>query len=260
MISTVPPSPPRRIVVGDVHGHYEALVRLLELIGPRTEDGIYFVGDLIDRGAGSAQVIHLVRQEGYHTLIGNHEHLLIQAMQDYHELSESLDLHPWYYSGGMETLASYGGNVERLEEDVRWLRHQPFYCDLGDFWLVHAGVRPHCTIAEQHEHDLCWIRGDFHAIEAPYFADKTIITGHTITFTFPNIEPGSVVQGQGWLDIDTGVYHPRSGWLTALDLDQQQVYQVNAYSQESRILPLATVLQPYPSRRHLTQPIVQLCS
>lgn len=259
MIPTVPSSTSRRIVVGDVHGHYDTLVRLLELINPNTEDGIYFVGDLIDRGAGSAQVINLVRQEGYQTLIGNHEHLLIQAMHDYHELAESLDLHPWFYSGGMETLASYGNNVEQLEEDVRWLQQQPFYYDLGDFWLVHAGVRPHYAIAEQQEHDLCWIRGEFHAIETPYFADKTIVTGHTITFTFPNIEPGYVVQGQGWLDIDTGVYHPRSGWLTALDLDQQQVYQVNAYSQQSRILPLAEVVQTYSNRRNLHTPVSQLC-
>lgn len=247
MIPTANSSAPRRIVVGDVHGHYDTLLRLLALIGPGAQDEVYFVGDLIDRGAGSAQVVELVRREGYHTLIGNHEQLLIQAMADYLEFSESIEYHPWFYSGGMETLESYGRDLDKLEADMRWLYEQPFYYDLGDFWLVHAGVDPDRSVSEQSAHDLCWIRGDFHTIDRPYFADKTIVTGHTITFTLPNIAPGMIAQGPGWLDIDTGAYHPRSGWLTALDLDQQMVYQANAYSSATWISPLADRVQSYKS-------------
>ncbi len=39
----------RRIVIGDVHGHYQGLMQLLEAIAPTAEDQIYFLGDLIDR-------------------------------------------------------------------------------------------------------------------------------------------------------------------------------------------------------------------
>ena len=40
----------RRIVIGDVHGHYDTLVALLDSISPTTNDEVYFLGDLIDRG------------------------------------------------------------------------------------------------------------------------------------------------------------------------------------------------------------------
>jgi serine/threonine protein phosphatase 1 len=72
----------------------------------------------------------------------------------------------------------------------------------------------------------------------PYFKDKLIITGHTITFTLPGIKPGQIAAGVGWLDIDTGAYHPNSGWLTGLDLTQNKVYQVNAKELTVRTLPL----------------------
>ena len=87
-------------------------------------------------------------------------------------------------------------------------------------------------------------------MEKPFFEDKTIVTGHTITFTFPGIEPGQIAQGVGWLDIDTGAYHPKSGWITALDLNQKQVYQVNVFSGVERVRPLLESTSPVlPSAR-----------
>jgi serine/threonine protein phosphatase 1 len=109
---------------------------------------------------------------------------------------------------------------------------------LGDIWLTHAGVDPSKSVTEQTADQLCWIREEFHSIEKPYFPDKLIIIGHTITFTLPGVSPGKLAQGQGWLDIDTGAYHPRSGWLTALDVTNNLVYQVNIFKNYIRALPL----------------------
>jgi serine/threonine protein phosphatase 1 len=82
----------------------------------------------------------------------------------------------------------------------------------------------------------------------PYFADKLIITGHTITFTFPGVQPGQLVSGAGWLDIDTGAYHQNSGWLTGLDVTNKKVYQVNAKKGTRRTLSLEKVaVQVEPS-------------
>ncbi|MEL6131189.1 MAG: serine/threonine protein phosphatase, partial [Cyanobacteria bacterium J06628_4] len=79
----------------------------------------------------------------------------------------------------------------------------------------------------------------FHSHTKPYFSDKLIITGHTITFTLPGIDPGEIAKGPGWLDIDTGAYHPKSGWLTALDVDNAMVYQFNVFHQMLRIRSMA---------------------
>jgi serine/threonine protein phosphatase 1 len=53
-----------------------------------------------------------------------------------------------------------------------------------------------------------------------------------------------LAQGQGWLDIDTGAYHPKSGWLTGFDFTNQTVYQVNVFQRRSRTLPLAEAVTP----------------
>lgn len=232
----MPEATPRRICIGDVHGHYQGLMVLLEAIAPTTADQIYFLGDLIDRGPESAQVVEFVKQSPYACLMGNHELLMLDAFPN-HQISQPA-LQAWLYSGGRETVISYGEPGVAVEH-LEWMRSLPPYLDLGDVWLVHAGVHPHLPIAAQTMEEFCWIRKEFHAMQQPYFSDKLIITGHTITFTLPGIAPGKLAQGCGWLDIDTGAYHPKSGWLTGLDLTNATVYQVNVFQGATRILPLA---------------------
>jgi serine/threonine protein phosphatase 1 len=227
----------RRIFIGDVHGHYDGLMKLLETLAPVPDDEIYFVGDLIDRGPKSAQVIQFVRQQKYICVMGNHEQLLLEAFPEGSRVSQYA-LQAWLQSGGQSTVASYT-DPELLLENIAWLRTLPHYLDLGDLWLVHAGLHPRLPIEAQTTQEYCWIREEFHSTLKPFFPDKLIITGHTITFTLPSVTPGMIARGKGWLDIDTGAYHPKSGWLTALDYTNQQVYQVNVFNRRSRKLPFA---------------------
>lgn len=231
----------RRIVIGDVHGHYDGLMQLLMAIAPSADDQVYFLGDLIDRGPKSFQVVNFVRESGYRCLLGNHEQLLIDSFPNGNIAPNAL--HAWLNSGGQATVSSYD-QPEVLLEHLEWMRSLPTYIDLGDYWLVHAGVHPRLPLSEQSVQELCWIREEFHSSPQPYFANKTIITGHTITFTLPNIPSGAIAQGAGWLGIDTGAYHPKSGWLTALDLTHQQVYQVNVFQNTQRVLPLVEAVVP----------------
>ncbi len=225
----------RQIVIGDVHGHYDGLMRLIEAIAPTSDDGIYFLGDLIDRGAKSAQVLDFVKRSGYVSLLGNHEQMLLEAFPGGKVSTPALQA--WLYSGGQSTVSSYD-KPEHLLEKLDWIRTFPTHVDLGDIWLVHAGVHPGLSLQEQTSHEFCWIRDVFHSTITPYFDDKLIITGHTITFTLPNVSPGQIAKGQGWLDIDTGAYHPKSGWLTAYDATNELIYQVNVFGHSSRMLHL----------------------
>jgi serine/threonine protein phosphatase 1 len=233
---------PRRLFIGDIHGHYDGLKQLWDLIAPTPEDRVYCVGDLIDRGPKSADVVDFVRRHAAGCVRGNHEQLILDAFVD--GKVNLPTLHGWIYSGGQATLASYEGCPETLEDDLNWLRQLPLYIDLGDLWLVHAGVNPALPLGEQSSYEMCWIRETFHSSLTPFFSDKLIITGHTITFTFPKVAPGQIVAGRGWLDIDTGVYHPRSGWLTALDWDNQLVYQVNVFEPLTRIRSCQEAITP----------------
>ncbi len=235
----------RRIFIGDIHGHYEALMLLLEGIAPNPSDQVYFVGDLIDRGPQSAQVVDFVMRSPYQCILGNHEQMLLEVMAN----NQAADFRQaWLYSGGKATLDSYKTGRVTLDH-IDWLRSLPTHLDLGDVWLVHAGLDPRLPLHEQSAEQFCWIRDEFHSISEPFFADKLIIAGHTITFTIPGVMPGKLAQGAGWLDIDTGAYHRQSGWLTGLDLSNEQVYQVHVRQQRLRQLPLAeAVVQVNPAR------------
>ncbi|MBE9097309.1 metallophosphoesterase family protein [Tychonema sp. LEGE 07203] len=244
----------RRIVIGDVHGHYDGLMLLLEALAPSSKDRIYFLGDLIDRGPKSAQVLDFVQHSPYQTLLGNHEQLMLEALSGSHVDMRAWQ--SWLCSGGDATVASYRDTGMMPYKHLDWLRSLPTYIDLGDIWLVHAGVHPAMPISEQSSEQLCWIRKEFHTISKPYFPNKLIITGHTITFTFEGVRPGELVRGQGWLDIDTGAYHPKSGWLTAFDLNYRRVYQVNVFNNQVRIVPFDEVVrQLYPQISRPKTPI-----
>ncbi|NEQ97153.1 MAG: serine/threonine protein phosphatase [Cyanothece sp. SIO2G6] len=227
-------------------------MRLLDAIAPTEADQVYFLGDLIDRGPGSAQVLQFVQSSGYTSLLGNHEQLLLDSFPNGQRHDPAF--HAWLYSGGQSTLASYE-DLRVLSGQLEWLRTLPTHLDLGNIWLAHAGVHPGLPIEEQTAQEFCWIRDPFHSCTRPYFADKLILTGHTITFTFPNVPPGSVVKGTGWLDIDTGAYHPKSGWLSALEittnarltdqiLAEQTMYQVNVFKQKRRSCSLGELMVP----------------
>jgi serine/threonine protein phosphatase 1 len=244
---------PRRIIIGDVHGYYQGLMLLLKEIAPTSEDQVYFLGDLIDRGPQSAQVVNFVRENNYPCLMGNHEQMLLSVMNN--NCNSNQTLQAWLYSGGQATITSYQA-AKIPQEHLDWFANLPTYIDLGDVWLTHAGVDPKKSVSEQTSEELCWIRDEFHSMELPYFTEKLIIVGHTITFTLPGVAPGQLASGQGWLDIDTGAYHPRSGWLTGLDITNNLVYQANVFSSSVRTLPLAkavTKVEPKEikvSRRH----------
>ncbi|MEO0836170.1 MAG: metallophosphoesterase family protein [Cyanobacteria bacterium J06642_3] len=245
------PTKNRRIVIGDVHGHYDTLIALLDAISPTSEDEVYFLGDLIDRGPKSAQVVDLVMRNQFNCLRGNHEEMLLDVVGT-GEVSIEL-YQSWLYSGGHATVDSYDSKIP--QEHIDWIKNLPLYLDLGDYWLVHAGVDPKIPLAQQCADQFCWIREDFHCCDQAFFENKKIIiTGHTITFTLPGVKPGQIAAGKGWLDIETGAYHHNSGWMTAVDLNQHKVYQANTFDGRIRIMPLRKAIakvdfSKVPSRR-----------
>ncbi|MBE9223275.1 serine/threonine protein phosphatase [Cyanobacterium stanieri LEGE 03274] len=215
----------RRFVIGDVHGHFQALLGLLRAIAPTPEDEIYFLGDLIDRGEDSAKVVNFVMENNYQCILGNHEAMLLQSFTP--KGLNHMSFQSWLQNGGYSTITSYNNKIP--PEHLEWMRQLPLNIDLGDYWLVHAGLDPTKPPQKQNSDQFCWIRNEFHSIPEPYFKDKTIIIGHTITFTFPGVKPGQIVQGNGWIGIDTGAYHHSYGKLTALELNESMVYQVDSF-------------------------------
>ena len=220
----------RAYVVGDVHGHLDLTDQLLAKIDedlkrrPAKRAVLVFVGDLIDRGPQSAQVIERLRtyrRPGLRTvfLLGNHEEVMLRV------LAGDLSLLPdWLAFGGAQCLASYGVDAASLggldgEEALALIRravprdHSQFlhgFADsfrFGDYLIVHAGIRPGVELGQQLQSDLRWIR-------TPFLSDPTdhgvvVVHGHTIT--------KGVEERPNRIGIDTGAY--ASGVLTALAIE-----------------------------------------
>jgi serine/threonine protein phosphatase 1 len=185
------------------------------------------LGDYIDRGPASRQVIDLIiARGGVHELVllkGNHETYPSRFLKDPSALGE------WRMLGGLETLMSYGlkppvraDGVEQRELAQRFAsalppRHARFFAELktsfvcGDFFFVHAGVKPGVPLARQREEDLLWIRGDFLLHEEDF--GKMIVHGHT------PVRDADFRDNR--INIDTGAY--ATGKLTCLIIEQGEL-------------------------------------
>jgi len=220
----------RAYAVGDVHGRLDLLDQLLAKIEQDVRDRpakkvlLIFVGDLIDRGPSSAQVVERLRtysQSNVRTvfILGNHEEVLLRILAGDAEL-----ITKWRWFGGTECLSSYGVDTVKLaamsveealevvraaipKEHVEFLESFDDSCRFGDYLFVHAGIRPGVEIDQQKQSDLRWIR-------EPFLFDETdhgfvVVHGHTIR---PEVEVRT-----NRIGIDTGAY--QSGVLTALAIE-----------------------------------------
>lgn len=220
----------RAYVVGDVHGRLDLLQDLLAKIHaelqhqPSGKTLLVFVGDLIDRGPSSAQVVERLRtyrREGIRTvfLLGNHEEVLLRILSGDASLIDK-----WRWFGGAECLQSYGVDPAQLDsasndealaivseaiprEHVRFLESFSDTCGFGDYLIVHAGIRPGVEVEQQSQSDLRWIRDPFLLDDSDHGC--VVVHGHTIA---DNVE-----QRPNRIGIDTGAY--RSGVLTALAIE-----------------------------------------
>jgi len=233
----------RIYAIGDVHGRLDLLLDLLSHI--RTDNSarenaqihIVMLGDLIDRGPQSAQVVNfLIRSQPafatMHFIMGNHEEVMLRS------LAEGADPRAtgWLDYGGRETLESYGVPAEamdlsgwQLSEEIRRYvpsEHLSFMAGFvdhvmfGEYLMVHAGIRPGVPLKDQRRKDLRWIR-------EPFLLDDTdhgfiVVHGHTISADV-EFKPNRI-------GIDTGAY--RTGTLTALGLEGDERWLVSAAEKE----------------------------
>ncbi|MFN4280824.1 metallophosphoesterase, partial [Thermosynechococcus sp.] len=172
------PADNRLVLIGDVHGHYEGVCRLLDLVSPRGGDRLYFLGDLVDRGPSSASVVELVRQCDYGAVRGNHEDMMLLTFEG--KQINPARLFVWCNSGGDETLASYT-STDLLWEHLDWLHTVPFYQDLGDVFVVHAGLDPCLPLEQQGSQECCWIREQFLGHPKPYLKSAAVLVKRQTT-------------------------------------------------------------------------------
>ena len=211
------------IAIGDIHGCLHSFDRLWEELQPATDDQIVFVRDYIDRGPRSRGVIdRMIELRTSHDCVflrGNHERFMLDYLQ-----GGGLTL--WNQNGGLSTLRSYEGNhrgADIPDDHVAFVRDTQLYFETDDFFIVHAGLKPHLTVAENKERfgedTFLWERSHMKASRLEW--EKTVVCGHT-----PQPDP---LNRDRLIAIDTGcVYnmHPGLGHLTAVRLPEREFVSV----------------------------------
>ena len=214
----------RRIyAIGDVHGRADLLRRLLDMIAedaaahPDRASVLIYMGDYVDRGPRSREAIDLILADepaGMETvaLMGNHEELMLDALGGDRSAAAT-----WLINGGDATLSSYGiaavGTVPKEARDripaahMRFLRNLHLSHREGDYFFVHAGIRPGVPLDEQRSSDLLWIREPFLGSTADH--GVIVVHGHTPLHA-PEEKPNRI-------GIDTGAF--ATGMLSCLVLD-----------------------------------------
>jgi serine/threonine protein phosphatase 1 len=214
--------------LSDIHGCADLLERAFDRIDRdmaqhrAARAGLVFLGDYVDRGLDTCRTLDILldrtRGRSCVFLKGNHEEVLLGFLKDPTLLQD------WRQFGGLQTLISYGlkpslnpsgaeiYDLARAFAAALPPAHRQFLERLapsftcGDYFFVHAGVRPGVPLDQQAEQDLLWIRDEFLTSRRNF--GKFVVHGHT-----PVREPDLRAHR---LNIDTGAY--ATGRLTLLRL------------------------------------------
>ena len=120
-------------IIGDVHGCYKTLLALIEQFPNKQNSKIVFVGDLIDKGANSCEVIEFVKNNNYDCVIGNHDEMMILYSEYLENDRQHEDLKYWLFRcGGEATLNSYS-SIQKFYEHIEYLKGLPHYIEYQDY-------------------------------------------------------------------------------------------------------------------------------
>jgi serine/threonine protein phosphatase 1 len=211
----------RLIAIGDVHGCVHALDAVLQTIEPTTSDQIVFLGDMVDSGKETREVLERIialQHECDVVMIqGNHEEMMYAAREN------EKALRYWENCGGVQTLNSYrfGGTLAEIPA-AHWalLDTCVSFYETDEFILTHANYAPDLPMTQQLAYTLRWELFDPEKVR-PHFSAKTVVAGHT------EQRDAEVLDLDFAICIDTACC--KYGWLTAIDLATRDIWQANRW-------------------------------
>jgi len=227
----------RVLAVGDIHGMYEKLIKLMDKINFVPEDDLLiFLGDYIDRGPDSGkclQYIYDLQQTCPNSvvcLMGNHEVMMtsyfMQKSGSYHNLIVDY-ADSWLENGGFATMKQLDElGTETKERLVTWASNLPVQFRFQEFIFCHAGIDPDVPLEVQNEYDMLWRRQQWWE---QYRGKEIIVVGHTPVQKVKKSGQGRKTPKPLFLPnniimCDTGAYMP-GGKLSCVDVLSRGVWQ-----------------------------------
>lgn len=120
-------------IIGDVHGCYKTLLALIDKLANKKDSKIVFVGDLVDRGANSYDVIKFIIDNNYDCVLGNHEKMFLEYSPMLENDRQNEDLKYWLFKcGGEQTLKSYSSK-EEFYKQLEFSKSLPLYLEYKDY-------------------------------------------------------------------------------------------------------------------------------
>jgi len=230
----------RTIVVGDIHGCLDEFRAIVDRVGYRQgEDRLVCAGDLVDRGPDSAGVVRYAMQIGAEAIHGNHDAKLLRRRGHMLKAGVNPDYrNPMYPDPDQEHTIS-----ELTDIEIAWLAGLPNYIEVPEFntIIVHAGLVPGKTVAEQSKEILTMVRfvkpdslnmmslvvpGFLQPEGSVFWAEiwdgkQDVIFGHTVVGR-EWIKDWDAPSGARCYGIDTGCVF--GGHLSAMILDPDMPY------------------------------------
>jgi len=215
----------RLFAIGDIHGCFNTFRTLLEQkIQIREGDKIILLGDYIDRGTQSREVIDYIidlKEKGFDIvpLLGNHEAMLLDAYKN--EEFTSI----WIQNGGSETLKSFDiTSLKDIEpKHIEFFKGLDYYFAFEEYLFVHAGFNDSDSNPFADKYSMIWVCKQTY--ENPLLMNKIIIHGHR---PIPvEICKEIVHSDKNVINLDTGcVYSNMTGYgtLTAIELNTRSLY------------------------------------
>ena len=125
-------------IIGDVHGCYKSLLALIEQFPNKEKSKIVFVGDVIDKGKNSCEVVEFIMNNKYDCVMGNHEELFLEYAPNKDEFGDTnfnMDYSPYYFvrCGGKATIESYKNNKEIYSKHYDFIQKLPTYLEYQDY-------------------------------------------------------------------------------------------------------------------------------
>jgi serine/threonine protein phosphatase 1 len=213
----------RRFAISDIHGCAKTFAALLhDLLMIRTSDTLYLLGDYTDRGPRSKEVIDQIlelQRKGFsvYPIRGNHDDMLLRSCGN-------LDFFRiWMLNGGRATLTSFDVDDPcKLPLPYRrFFDGLPFYLELDDYIIVHAGLNFQSGDPFSDKEAMLWTRSE--DIYPEMIDNKKVIIGHT------PVSRETIRQSlqSGLIHLDNGCVYATNaqlGMLCALNLDTLSLF------------------------------------